>query len=304
MSCFHPLPAYQEAGGKVKVGRSRSEAARGVTLELPCGMCIGCKQDRARSWALRCVHEASLYDANTFATLTYDDAHLPERWNLDYRDFQLFMKRLRKVVRGVTAVSGGHRPIRFFCAGEYGEQNHRPHFHALLFNCHFSDSVRYVNGTSRSALVERLWGAGNVVLGDVTPSSAAYVAGYVLSKRYGAAGEVAREVLDTRTGEVFSRRAEFCEMSLGIGREYYRRYSSDMFPHDFAVTKDGKRVKVPRYYWERFKAEADPFVVEGVRESRITRATDLDAEESSERRRCDREEVAWARVTEHSRRFV
>jgi len=41
-------------------------------------------------------------------------------------------------------------------------------------------------------------------------------------------------------------------------------------PHDFAVTRDGKRIKVPRYYFEKFSNEADPFAVEAIRDTNLT----------------------------------
>ena len=35
-------------------------------LTLPCGNCIGCRLERSRQWAVRCMHEASLYEDNCF----------------------------------------------------------------------------------------------------------------------------------------------------------------------------------------------------------------------------------------------
>ena len=42
------------------------------------------------------MHEKQLHRHSAYITLTYNDEHLPENYNLRYRDFQLFMKRLRK----------------------------------------------------------------------------------------------------------------------------------------------------------------------------------------------------------------
>ena len=95
MPCFHPMPAVRMSDGSVSfVSRNK----RGVVddFELPCRQCIGCRLERSRQWAMRCLHEASLHDANSFITLTYDDEHVPPGGSLRYRDFQLFMKRLRK----------------------------------------------------------------------------------------------------------------------------------------------------------------------------------------------------------------
>jgi len=252
MACVSPTRACQEVkGGKVRFGAPSAYDAR--ELQVPCGKCIGCKMDRARSWSIRLKHEASLFDSNVFVTLTYDDAHLPRSLSLEYRDFQLFMKRLRR--RGGSLVSNAdkHNGVRFFAAGEYGAKLRRAHFHALLFNCHFPDSVRLWNGDSHSTTAEELWGKGNVVLGDFTLERAAYVAGYTVEKRYGqAAVDHYEDVVDRSTGELFRRRPEFVQMSRapGIGARWYDRYRSDLYK-GYVTDGSGHRVRVPRYYFNK-----------------------------------------------------
>jgi len=283
-------------GGAPRIGYHAGET--GDKLELPCGRCIGCKQDRARTWSIRLMHEAQLYDSSLFLTLDYAPEHLPSSLSLEYQDFQGFMKRVRKTIRGVNPSPNGKFPVRFFCAGEYGAKFQRPHWHAVLFNFDLKDKQRFHNGTYRSSEIERLWGRGNVVIGDLTASSAAYVAGYTMGKVYGhRAAEHYEDVLDPATGEITSRRPEFCTMSRrpGIGAWWFRRFGSDLFPHDFAV-QDGKKFKVPRYYWTKFQeSSGDPALVEEIAYERYLRAKVVDPNESSERRRSDREQVAIAR---------
>lgn len=305
MSCFHPLEASRDrSSGSVTIGYHPGKSHTGDFMELPCGSCVGCKMDKARAWSIRCMHEAQLYDSNLFVTLTYDDEHLPRSLSLEYPHFQAFMRRLRKKVKGVSRAPSGSFPVRFFVAGEYGEQLRRPHWHAILFNVRFEDQVRLVNGTSRSAQVERIWGHGNVVLGEVTAASAAYVAGYTLTKRYGqSAQDHYEDVVDVSTGEVTCRRPEFCQMSRdpGIGAWWYSRFRGDLFPKDHAVV-EGKEHKVPGYYWRKFQQEADPLLVEELEAARVERARRLPLEESSDRRRCDREIVAQSRLRTFSER--
>lgn len=299
MSCYRPLAAYRDrAGGRPRIGVAaggRLSPERGDKLELPCGKCVGCRLDRSRAWSIRAMHEASLYDASRFVTLTYDDAHL-RSWSLEYRDIQLFLKRLRKHKRGVSAGPNGAFPIRYFVSGEYGAVNRRPHFHALLFNCAFDDETLLYNGTRRSSEAERLWSQGHVVIGDVTPRSAAYCAGYTLSKV--SDRESYDDVVDVGTGEVLSRRVEFCQMSRnpGIGAWWYKRYGGDLFPHDFAVSHDGRKWKVPRYYMEKFRDVSGSMEVEAVVLAREDRARAVPVDESSDRRRADREACAQANV--------
>lgn len=91
MTCFYPLSAYQLPAGTIVF----HDTGAGRPLKLPCGQCIGCRLERSKQWATRCVHEASLYPDNSFITLTYNDESCPSDAGLRHRDFQLFMKRLR-----------------------------------------------------------------------------------------------------------------------------------------------------------------------------------------------------------------
>lgn len=78
-------------------------------------------------------------------------------------------------------------------------------------------------------------GNGFTSVGDVTVSSVSYVAGYVIKK--------AKESQDIDYGD---RKPEYVTMSRrpGIGRAFYDRYSSDIYPAD-SVIINGKEVKPP-----------------------------------------------------------
>jgi hypothetical protein len=247
MACFHPLSAFARAdgrSGKVLIKfRPPGEAIR-----LPCGQCIGCRLDRSLHWAVRCMHEASLYEENCFITLTYDDDHLPVDGSLDKAHFQKFMKRLRKRFRG--------RFIRYFHCGEYGEQLSRPHYHACLFNLDFPDKEAIRELASgflyRSAILEKCWGHGFCSVGAVTFESAAYVARYCVKK---VTGDARFDHYVSPDGVVMA--PEYTTMSRrpGIGRSWYEKYSGDVFPWDECIIS-GRPVKPPRYY-EGLYREAD-----------------------------------------------
>lgn len=309
MSCFRPVLAYQDESGRVRFGGraadviSRAQSTpRGRPMELPCGRCLGCRMERRRSWSVRCMHEASLYDANLFVTWTYADENMPSSKSLEYEDFQLMMKRLRKKMKGVSPGPKGNYPIRFFCSGEYGSTYQRPHWHAILFNTYFPDMVPMHNGKFLSETADKLWEyRGRIEIGTVTPRSAAYVAGYTLEKVYGNA-DFYEDVVNLATGEVTGRRPEFCTMSRrpGIGTWWYEKYQADLFgnsgDHDFAVV-DGKKYKVPRFYWN--KVLEDPSraeLAERIKEARFLRAMEVDNVENSDLRRAAREKAAAIQI--------
>lgn len=252
MPCYHPLRAFQCADGTVVFHENgRFNIVR--SLFLPCGQCIGCRLERSRQWAIRCMHEASLYDRNCFITLTYDDEHLTSP-SLEYRDFQLFMKRLRKKFTKEV--------IRFYMCGEYGENFGRPHFHACLFNYDFADKLYFKKaGDAKlytSGTLAELWGKGFSLIGSVTFESAAYVARYCVAKKTGRAAAAHYRAVSTETGEITNYTPEFNHMSLrpGIGAAWLRRHWADVYPHGNVVVR-GRRMKPPKYYDRVCKRFAD-----------------------------------------------
>lgn len=272
------------------------------SLELGCGRCVGCRLGRASSWAIRCQHEAQLFERNAFVTLNYSDEHLPEHGSLRYADVQKFLKRLRKSERGFAAGPNGRFPIRFFMAGEYGETSWRAHYHLLLFNFDFEDKYLWRHGKAgdrlyRSPQLEELWPLGNGEVGSVTPRSAAYVARYSLKKVYGReASESFYSWVDEATGEVCQVRPEFCVMSRkpGLGAWWLERYESDVLPRDYVVV-EGRKAKVPRYYLDQY-AKRFPELVEEIKQARYEQFKAMPLIERSEGRRAAQEVVKVAEL--------
>lgn len=252
MPCYHPLRAHQGPDGLVSfVERQHVQAVR--DLDLPCGRCIGCRLERSRQWAVRCMHEASLHELNCFVTLTYEVNPV----TLVYRDFQLFMKRLRKRFNCYDVTLGAYVP-RFFMCGEYGDLHMRPHYHACLFGVDFPDRVRFSERDGiplfTSRMLSELWSLGHATVGAVTFESAGYVARYALKKVTGDAALEHYMTVDSETGEVVDRVPEFAHMSLkpGIGAHWYDRWWSDVYPDGFVVV-NGVPSKAPRFYDKRMK---------------------------------------------------
>lgn len=252
MPCYHPVRAWygnKLSSGKREIVFSSGQAQSCLGLAIPCGTCVGCRLERARQWAMRCMDEASLYSENAFITLTFNPEVLKKRGNgLDRRDFQLFMKRLRKFTGG--------QMIRYFHCGEYGSKFYRPHYHALLFNTGFPDRVYLKNSKAgspvyRSPSLEANWKFGFSSCTDVTFGAAAYVARYHLKK----VGTIVSDnhFVNPRTGEMLP--PEYTTMSRGskargtggLGKGWYEKYKSDVYPRDSRVIK-GVDTKPSRFY--------------------------------------------------------
>lgn len=269
MPCYHPLQAYQTADGGV-VFQELQRHDTTSSLQLPCGQCCGCRIQRSQQWAIRCLHEAQLHKHNAYITLTYNDQNLPPNGNLQYRDFQTFMRRLRKAAwqgndkqRRPTPLYKENGPIRFYMAGEYGEDFGRPHFHACLFNCDFADKKYWkesdASTTGKATLytsetLDKIWGKGFASIGQVNFQTAAYIARYIMKKITGQQAETHYKKLNLKTGEITIQKPEFNKMSLkpGIGKNWLEKYKTDVYPHGTTIIK-GKEIKAPKYYDKIFK---------------------------------------------------
>lgn len=250
MSCNYPKRAFQShPGGPVSFSQSGYRPGCRI-FQIPCGRCRGCRLERSRQDAVRCVHEAQMHgDENSFITLTYAE----DRLSLCKEDWVKFMKRLREKVAPVL--------IRFFACGEYGDLHGRPHYHAVIFGYSFPDKVLWKKSPSgeplyRSALLESVWSLGHSSVGSFSFESAAYVARYVMKKQIGGKDPV-RRIFDVVSGEMVSREHEFGLRSLrpGLGRRWFDRFGCDVYPHDLVVI-NGARAKPPRYYDKLFASSS------------------------------------------------
>ena len=237
MPCYKPI--FLNETTKYKNGRRW----KGGSMKVPCGRCIGCKLEYSRSWAMRCTHEASLHDDNCFLTLTFNNEHLPTNGSISRRDLQLFMKRLRKAIEP--------KEVKYYGCGEYGDNLNRPHYHVLLFGHDFADKVIHKFGTRKgiastrtgefdifkSETLEKIWGKGFCIIGELTFESAAYVSRYTTKK---ITGPPAKDHYKGRT-------PEFALMSNGIGKGFVEKHFNDIYPKDF-VTVNGKKCNPCRYY--------------------------------------------------------
>lgn len=187
---------------------------------FPCGQCFVCRLKRRQLWQTRITLEASLHSENTFLTLTYDDDHLPSDGSLNLRDYQNFLKRVRKV-----------SPVRYFFVGEYGDESNRPHYHAAIF------------GLPPTFSFGDFWSSGFVYTGDLTPDSAQYVSGYVVKK-----------MTKSDDPRLNGRQPEFARMSLkpglGFGAiSYIQNNTQSHMPFDVPrmIRLGGRNVPLGKY---------------------------------------------------------
>lgn len=206
------------------------------------------------------IHEAQMHETSCFVTLTYDDEHLPKNRSLDVAHWQTFAKTARKAIG----------PFRFYHCGEYGPENLRPHYHAVIFGKDFRNRepwARYGGPSSHTYTSEELkeiWGKGFVTVGPFTPETAAYTARYVTTKVTGDQADSHYERLNQETGEVWRVKPDYSTMSRrpGLGQAWLGKYRTDVYPSD-DIVHAGKHYPTPKYY-DDLVAKEEPQLIQNM----------------------------------------
>lgn len=212
------------------------------TLEVPCGRCIECLKQRVNSWYVRLMAERKVSESGYFITLTYDNQFLPYtddgEITLNYRDIQLFFKRLRKLQ---SAKYPNAKKIRYFAVGEYGTIGDRPHYHMLLFNVVDIEDV------------EKAWKNGLIHVGELNDKTTFYTLKYAL--KYGRKWKKS-EYENTRV-------IEKALMSKGLGFEFLTDGIKKFYKEDVTrpiIMLGNKKLPLPRYYRDKLFTETEKSV--------------------------------------------
>lgn len=328
MSCFNPMQAIRSVNSLMrtkkgafpvnfisKVDSFKYKDNPNLISGIPCGQCIGCRLARSAFWAVRMVNESQLHSQNSFITLTFNQDSLLKRdspMSLDKREFQLFMKRLRKscwslhlkrmrILHFFSQVffckkafmwfaKKTFKSPRYYMCGEYGERFQRPHYHAILFGFDFDDKKLEIikNGKQyfTSALLSSLWKFGSHIITDVNYDTCAYVARYIMKKHLGKnAWRQYHQYIDEQTGELVGHRIpEYTTMSRrsGIGKEWLDKYLIDVYPRDKIFMRGKGFLKPPKYYDTLYEV-IDPSDFLRIKQARIDAALDRASDNTPDR---------------------
>lgn len=221
-------------------------------FEVPCGKCIECQKQRAKTWGQRLILERTLHPASTtyFLTITYDDEHLPCGEDVRFKslvpdDLTKFMKDLREHLRDHYGYTG----LRFFAAGEYGDLSARPHYHLILYGFDFLNygDVRLISRSDsgdllfNNSIFDSCWKNGFAVFAEASPETMFYTARYCTKK-----------IVDDKTDfyKSIGIAPPFTRMSRrpGIACEYYRKHVPELLNFGgYHVPGTGNFVPIERY---------------------------------------------------------
>lgn len=247
MRCTKPIPVGFQSDGKTLSWSPTKYSKEYAPFQLPCGKCISCRLLQAREKAIRCIHEASLHEKNSFITLTYSDEHL-ESEKLIYEHAQKFVRDLR--------FRYPENPIPIVTTGEYGGKNKRPHFHLLLFNFDPGDKKyhkknKFGDPLYTSSIIDDIWSRNDKnnspsLLGPINLSTAGYVCRYQLKK--------------LELGEGYDPIVRYSS-KYAIGKGWIEKNWQQTFGNGYITIPGGQKIKIPRYYEKWLKQnKPDEFI--------------------------------------------
>lgn len=282
MQCRYSTDFFVSRNGKLTLSRAMAREPLQV-LTIPCGQCIPCKCNKGREWHIRGWMEAQTTGwANCcFITLTVG----PELFETVRTTRELhphataFWKSVRhELDRDRRRAGLAPIRLRLMQTFEYGETNWRVHQHACVFGHTFDRELWRLGRRSEAGqevffcdALSRHWEHGDATVQPLTHENIAYACRHMVKKINGDYGASHYVRVLPETGEVVQLTPEFQTRSLGIGRDFYARFKSDIYPCDH-VRIAGKVYPVPKYFDRKLRLEGrDGFVASTVEELRAER---------------------------------
>lgn len=168
--------------------------------------------------------------------------------------------------------------IRFFMCGEYGDKRERPHYHMIIFNINLQD-VEYIgknkagNNIWKSKTIDKIWGKGLTVVGNVDWEFCAYTARYIMKKQK---GPEAKNYYKEN-----GLYPEFVRMSRkpGIAMKYYQEHKNEIYEVDklYLENKKGVQEVRPAKYYDKLYDIEYPEEMKRIKENRRKLAEQAEA---------------------------
>lgn len=225
-----PVIGYNEQTGNIYDKRV-------LTIEVPCGQCIECREQKAREWQVRLSEEIKVHKYNYFITLTfapkeleeickktrlnecnavagYAVRHMLERWRKDHK----------KSIKHWLITELGH------------EGTERIHMHGILFTDEVLEFGEVDNNNLRTW---KYWKYGHIYVGEyVNQRTINYISKYITKIDTDHKGFVGQILASPGIGKNFLERIKGT-----TEYKYLRRQATD-----FYRLANGCKVKLPTYY--------------------------------------------------------
>lgn len=276
---------------------------------IPCGKCLGCYLEKARDKAVQLSLEKMNpeYKENEcwFITLTYEDEYLPihtyenEETGEQYSGASTELKDLQNWIKKIR-MNHTDKNIRFMAAREYGTTTLRPHYHIIIFGLPLDRElfIRVGNNTNGDPLwttpqldsiqskdcwsvrrplgdrTAKMYRAGNVIIGEVTFQSIAYVARYTMKKAN-------KEYQNEWWYKAQGLDIEGMSQSQDLGKWYYDLHKHEIYNRDLVpvLGRNGNFSKPPKSFDRMYKKEFPKLYAEVVERRKEKMLTNMLQEE-------------------------
>lgn len=206
------------------------EDERLAYIPAACGICLECREQKARAWRVRLAEELRENPRAKFVTLTIDEYNLTKYKKLYKDENDIATKILRLFLERVRAKY--KKSVKHWVVTELGEERGRIHLHGIFF-------------TDNEEIFKH-WTEGNVFIGGyVNERTVNYIVKYMVKP----------DIKNKFTGVVLC--------SKGIGAHYVRRTDAALNKFNGTQTKEtyrfrnGVKINLPIYYRNKIYTEEE-----------------------------------------------
>lgn len=218
----------------------------GNLVPVPCGHCFQCLQQWSRDWRFRLRQEKIHCAATLFLTLTYNDEHVPVKYNddagewqsyVEKKELQNYFKRLRKNCPGLK--------FRYFAIGEYGGDYNRAHYHVVFF---FQNTAGLTFNQMYRLMLYCWQGRGFIYLKSTSNKHINYVSGYF--------NKIDKSLHIVKPFKLMSKSIGLCYLTERMVNYFFDTFKT-VVPNGL-----GGHSKLPRYYRKKLDEITDQVVPE------------------------------------------
>ena len=224
----------------------------------PCKTCIECRNMRRQDFENRIKFEIQDFNyVASFISLTYRDDELPILLpegsaivgkyfgsippaygsTLYPTDISNFCDKMQKRMKRKYGYSG-----KYIAVGEYGDDNHRPHFHIIY--------AGLPSGGTRKEVYD-CWNKGNIDIRPVDKGAVRYVLDYIDKQVFGA------KSLYEQYGDFYP---PFAHFSKGLGFNWINEHLEDFNEYGELIYGDsGKKIILNPYLKDKYNFKDKPY---------------------------------------------
>lgn len=250
--CYKPIRIYKNL--------DRNIYPEGI--EVNCGKCLNCLENKAKEKAMRIIHEKEEYNQVDFITLTLDDKKMSkEHKTKDNRTTvnKSFIRKYRdkiysRLYRWGRKSGKKYTDYKYMIGAEYGENGtERAHYHIILLTKKHRSKILHQWLTN--------WKEGNIkLIENAGIKSIYYTAGYTAKK------------IGTKA-KYEECQNPFLIASKGLGKNWAIKHNREILNNHciyMSGDKEAYPMKVPKYYIDKLRdlglwteEEYENYVIEG-----------------------------------------